>query len=190
MKWLVARSYCLLIALCIAATSGVVLAQSSAGPDTQKVVQAGRTKGWLTCRDNYMEPGSYEQCNISFSKRQIEQGDDHRLVAVWRPLRPMHLSRFVAGDSATYYARKFDNHEWWYNAFTYAGFGLLISGAVASKGCVFRECKHDSNGTLARTGTYVGAGLVLVSIPIRLTGRRAAYKAVDFWNASLKRATP
>jgi hypothetical protein len=187
------RCYCLLMALCMAATSGVILAQSPPLQTSQtaqvkqasQTAQPGDTTRWLSCKENYTMAGARQHCELSVSLNELTQGEHHQLVGVRKYFRPLPIEQYVGGDSALGYAAAYHRAELWHGSIVFGGAGLIATSLVASHFCSRPTCKLGSTGGLARSAIYAGAGLLVVSIPFRISAGRAAHAAVDLFNASL-----
>ena len=189
------RCYCLLMAVCMAATSGVILAQSPPSQtwQTAQVKQAGDTAQldgptrWLSCKDNYMMAGARQHCElrVSYTKLEQGQGEHPRLVGVRKLLHPLPIERNVGGDSALKYAAAYHRAEMWHSRLVFGGAALVATSLSAKYFCRDKLCRLSSRGSVARSALYVGVGLLAVSIPFRISAGRAAHAAVDLFNASL-----
>jgi hypothetical protein len=186
-RWF-AKSYCLMVALCIMATSGVVLAQSATVTQSGAPARADTITRWMNCQENYDAPGALARCWMTLTRNRLEQGEHHQVLAIARAFHPIDLRHFVAGKEALRHAQEYRTRNLWFAGFGMTGVGLLSASLIARHDCWSSLCRHGSQGQLSRTGIYVGAGLMAISIPFRLSALHAGQQAVDAYNALLERA--
>src|SRR5881392_2621186 len=83
----------------------------------------------VACRDS-VSTGMYRRCALWMDGNRVRRGEDG--VFVGRPgfLRPMALTRLVAGDSAMSYAALFEHRSRQSGAFLIAGGALMAAGLI------------------------------------------------------------
>jgi hypothetical protein len=186
MKRLIARSYCILIAVCLSITSGVILAQS-APVATQTVAQAGAETKWVNCENGGSMPGAYAHCALRVEFNSLKRGEKGELLARRGFLRPLPIMANVSGDSAIALARGYHRAEMWHGGLVGVGAALIVSSLVTPRLCTTETCKHSANSVTLRNAGYAGVGLLVISIPFRVRASRLSHQAVDLYNASLSR---
>ena len=185
MKRLIARSYCILIAVCLTITSGVMLAQSAPSA-TQTATQAGAEK-WISCENGGSMPGAYAHCALRIKFNSLKRGEKGELVARRGFLRPLPIAANVFGDSAKALAEGYRRAEMWHSGLVGVGAALLVSSLAAPRICTTDTCKQSPNSPTLRSATYAGLGLIVISVPFRVRAGRLSHQALDLYNASLSR---
>jgi hypothetical protein len=133
-----------------------------------------------TCADT--TAGSYDSCALFLDGRRLKQGVQGAVVATPGFWRPLPLTAAVGGDSALFYARRFERYAFRADA-TRLATGLLMVGGLF----VTRPCRFNSTcGSRFVTGGSMilsGSVLALVSSTLQHHAESDAARAVWFHNS-------
>lgn len=159
----------------------LVLVAASTAISTAALGQDTRPDS-VACRDS-AAAGLYRRCALWMEGNTVKRGEGGQVVGRWGFFIPTPLTRLVAGDSAMYYARRFERRS-------KQSVGLLVLGAAvmvfsvskADCGGTYDGCQYDYGFSSPGFNTLL-AGAVLSGIGAHLQVRamRAGARAV-WWN--------
>jgi len=137
-----------------------------------------------TCADP--KPGAYDSCALFLDGRRLKQGVQGAVVATPGFWKPLPLTAAVGGDSALFYARRFERNAIRGDA-TRAATGLLIvGGLLLTRPCRFNPTcgsRFLTGGSMMISGSLLG----LVSSSLQHHAESDAARALWFNNSRYSR---
>ena len=135
-----------------------------------------------TCAD--AKPGSYDNCALFLDGRQLKQGVQGAIVATPGFWKPLPLTAAVGGDSARFYARRFERNAFRGDAARLATGLLMAGGLFVTRPCRFNSTcgsRFVTGGSMILSGSLLG----LVSLSFQHHAESHAARAVWFNNSRL-----
>jgi hypothetical protein len=131
----------------------------------------------------------YERCSLTLSETHLFRGEPAEVVYYLGEFRPAPLTRFVIGDSALKYARRYEREKLADLWLHFGGGVMLVAGSfmLLSNQCdgLFARCQ----GMTWRRGGLMLTGGAVYRLSLVFRGRSAwdATKAVAWHNRGLPR---
>ena len=131
-------------------------------------------------------PGSYVQCALWIDGDYLRQGDHGERLAMADRFTPLPLRRFVAGDSAIEYARRYERDASRDGRLQFVGAAMMLAASVTGL------AQRHQTGPVARASRVVlltGMTIHLAGIPFRRRAEEEGQRAV-WWNNAALSAKP
>ena len=137
----------------------------------------------VACRDT-ATTGLYRRCALWLDGNSVRRGEEGLVVARPGFFTPIRLSRVVAGDSALWYAHRFEHRSRQAAFFGVIG-ALALAGTLSSSNCVsggaFGCGAWDTHRGTALGLLVGGTVFSIAGVHFQVQARRAGAKAV-WWN--------
>ena len=142
----------------------------------------------LTCGADG-QSGTYANCALRISHGRLIRGTQGELIAKKPALGPVPLTRFMAGDSARFYAMVYEDNTKRAAKFSVLGTTSLVFAYFADHGhlCGRSTCSPATNRARSLGFLGVGVGLNLVSVPFWVRAAKASNRALSLHNSALDR---
>src|SRR5262249_35803113 len=122
-----------------------------------------------------------ESCALFLAGRRLKQGSQGAVVATSGFWRPLPLTANVGGDSAVYYARRFERNDFRAGMVSASTGVLVLSGLLLTRPCRFHsDCgsgRFVTGGSMIISGTILG----MFSKALHHDAERDATRAL-WWN--------
>jgi hypothetical protein len=138
----------------------------------------------VTCAD--ATPGSYDSCALFLDGQRLKQGVHGAVVATPGFWKPLPLTAAVGGDSARFYARRFERNAFRGDATSIASGLLMVGGLFVTRPCRFNSTcgsRFVTGGSMILSGSLLG----LVSLSLHHHAESDAARAVWFNNSRYSR---
>jgi hypothetical protein len=142
----------------------------------------------LTCGPDG-QSGTYANCALRIEHGRLKRGTQGEVLAKKPSLGPVPLTRFVAGDSARFYAMVYEDNTKRAAKFSVIGTTSLVFAYFAAHGhlCGRSTCSPATNRARSLGFVGVGVGLNLVSVPFWVRAAKASNHALWLHNSPLDR---
>jgi hypothetical protein len=137
-----------------------------------------------TCAD--ATPGSYDSCALFLDGRRLKQGVQGAVVATPGFWKPLPLTAAVGGDSALFYARRFERNALRGDATSVATGLLMVGGLFVTRPCRFNSTcgsRFLTGGSMMLSGSLLG----IVSLTLQRHAESDAARAIWFNNSRYSR---
>lgn len=169
--------------------AGIILAVAASNVRAQPSAPTG-TPHVPVCADAAL--ANYSRCALWLERSRVRRGQEGEVIATRSLLRPMPLTRILAGDSALAYARVYERNARKANVFGLIGLGLEVGAIVAFP---YNRCDPGSFGSACPSRDFMTSAYLLVGslasfmVSGHFSGRagRAATRAVWWHNANFAR---
>ena len=124
----------------------------------------------------------YERCALLFDGNLLRRGSKGEVIAK-EGLTPMPLRDIVVGDSAKFYAGRYEEDAWIASTLGRMSTAAFVSAFVGQKtlGCHSFLCINGAKGHGVRVVAVSAASLAVLSLPFSAGAKRHGARAV-WWN--------
>jgi hypothetical protein len=176
-----------LAVMAFALSSQTALAQTQALPASRPPALAPSVWPGEGCADPHI-PATTGRCGLMLAGNELLRGMPGTVVSIGEPMSPVRLSRFVRGDTAIAYAKRYERQTRTGGVVTFVGLAAVFGESIAIL-CGKTHLQNEVGKANAAALTFMFSGIAVAGsgFPITWLGKRNARRAIDAHNSTLTR---